>query len=110
MCITCAYCSESVCFPFQAVTLAKFYTRENDNSTAVRKFREVLESRDMFFNVQPFPANESGEAAYFLCTAEQTSRLFCPARWKAMQKWIETTTQVSHIHDPDDNDKFLTFY
>lgn len=61
----------------------------------------------MFFNAQPFPANESGEDAFFLCTAEQRSRLFCPTRWKAMQKWIETTSEVSHIYDLDDNYKFL---
>ena len=97
-----------MCFTFQVVTLAKLYTTEKDNSTAVRKFKEVLKSRDMFFNAQPFPANESGEAAFFLCTAEQTSRLFCPARWKAMQKWIESTSQVSDIHYPDDNDKVAT--
>lgn len=70
---------------------------EKHNSTAIRKFREVLESRAMYFNAQPFPANESGEAAFFLCTAEQTSRLFCPTRWTAMQTWIKTTTKVSHI-------------
>ena len=86
--------------------LAKLYTKEKDNRTAVRKFREVLESRDMFFNAEPFPTNESGEAAFFMCTTEQTSRLFCPSRWKAMQKWIKSTSEVSHIPDADDNDKF----
>jgi len=60
----------------------------------------------MFFNAQPFPANESGEDAFFLCVSEQTSRLFCPTRWRAMQKWIKITSEVSHIHDPDDNNKF----
>ena len=51
----------------------------------------------MFFNAQPFPANESGEAAFYWCTGEQTSRSFCPARWRAMQEWIKTTTEVSDI-------------
>ncbi|KAJ7377638.1 hypothetical protein OS493_027715, partial [Desmophyllum pertusum] len=48
----------------QAISLAKLYTLEKDNNTAVNQFKQVLESRDMFFNAQIFPANESGDAAF----------------------------------------------
>ncbi|KAL9959270.1 hypothetical protein ACROYT_G032580 [Oculina patagonica] len=84
----------------QVVSVARLYTLEKDNSTAVSEFRRVLESRDMFFNAQPFPANESGEAAFFRCTTEQASRLFCPTRWRAMQTWIKTTTKTMNLIRP----------
>ena len=49
----------------------------------------------MFFNGRPFPASESGEAAFFRCTTEKSSQQFCPNRWAAMQVWIKNTDKVS---------------
>ena len=54
----------------------------------------LTESRATFFNPHPFPAKEFDEAAFFHCVDEETSRLFCPNRWKVIQAWIESTTKV----------------
>ena len=78
---------------FQAISLAKLYTRQYDNT--IKEFSRILETRAMFFNPHPFPANESDEAAFFRCNNEEASRLFYPNRWKAMKAWIEATTKVN---------------
>jgi len=79
----------------QAKELAKRYTEVEDENTAVFRFKEVLRSRDMFFNDAAFPANESGEEAFMKCADEQGARVFCPTRWRALQKWINSTKHVS---------------
>ena len=76
-------------------TLAKQYTGLKNEDQAVVKFREVLKSRDMFFNRDPFPDDESGDEAYMKCAYPVGARAFCPVRWRALQKWINYTKHVS---------------
>ncbi|KAJ7353997.1 hypothetical protein OS493_030847 [Desmophyllum pertusum] len=78
----------------QVKELAQQYTGLHDNS-AVVKFKQVLKSRDMFFNDDTFPANESGEEAFMKCADTKGARVFCPVRWKALKKWINITKHVS---------------
>jgi len=84
----------------QAKELAKRYTEVEDENTAVFRFKEVLRSRDMFFNDAAFPANESGEEAFMKCADEQGARVFCPTRWRALQKWINSTKHVASFLKP----------
>ena len=81
-------------FSSKVKNLAKQYTGIKDEGRAVVKFREVLKSRDMFFNRDSFPINESGDEAYMKCTDSEGARAFCPMRWKALQKWINYTKHV----------------
>lgn len=81
-------------FSSKVKNLAKQYTGIKDEGRAVVKFREVLKSRDMFFNRDSFPINESGDEAYMKCTDTEGARAFCPMRWKALQKWINYTKHV----------------
>lgn len=81
-------------FSSKVKNLAKQYTGIKDEGRAVVKFREVLKSRDMFFNRDSFPINESGDEAFMKCTDTEGARAFCPMRWKALQKWINYTKHV----------------
>ena len=81
-------------FLLKAVDLAQTYTRESDNITAVNSFKAVLRDTDMFFNSQPFPASESGNAAFLKCHNTKSAQEHCPERWKAMQEWIKNTVEV----------------
>ena len=86
------------CSPYlllQAKKLAKQYIEIEDENTAVVRFRKVLTSRDMFFNDKPFPANESAENAFMKCADKLGARTHCPVRWRALQKWINSTKHVS---------------
>lgn len=87
-------------------TLAKQYTGLKNEDQAVIKFREVLKSRDMFFNRDPFPDDESGDEAYIKCADHVGARAFCPVRWRALQKWINYTKQVAEVLTPKIKDLF----
>lgn len=78
----------------QAVDVAKRYTGEKDNRTAITAFKAVLRHSNMSFNNKPFPANESDENAYIKCYDDKSAQGYCPERWKAMQKWIENTVET----------------
>ena len=84
-------------FSLQARELAKQYTGIEDEIKAVTEFRKVLRSRDMFFNSEAFPVNESGEEAFLLCSDSTGARAFCPKRWETLQKWINSTKHVSAL-------------
>ena len=51
----------------------------------------------MFFNDVAFPANESGDEAFTRCANAKGASVFCPVRWKTLQKWIDSTKQVSPL-------------
>lgn len=51
----------------------------------------------MFFNDVAFPANESGDEAFMRCANAKGASVFCPVRWKTLQKWIDSTKQVSPL-------------
>ena len=78
------------------MSIAKQYTGESNESVAIAKFRAVLTSREMFYNKEKFPANESNENAFMKCTNEESARTFCPKRMKAMEAWINSTRKVRY--------------
>ena len=67
-------------FP-KAVDVAKRYTGEQDNRTAITAFKAVLRHSNMSFNNKPFPANESDENAYIKCYDDKSAQGYCPERW-----------------------------
>ncbi|XP_001640303.2 uncharacterized protein LOC5520476 [Nematostella vectensis] len=79
----------------QAVSIAKQVTGEIDEDVAVSKFRTKLSSRAMFFNSKPFPANESDENAFSVCSTEASAQRYCPQRWKAYEVW---KSSAGHIY------------
>ena len=86
-------------FP-QAVNLAKLYTKERYKTTAINKFKKVLQNPDMWFNSRPFPSNENGNDAFIKCHDATSAQANCPERWKALQKWIKNTNNVSSRANP----------
>lgn len=48
----------------------------------------------MFFNKEPFPANESDENAHNLCTSVEEAKKYCPKRWETMEKWFAEARRV----------------
>ena len=48
----------------------------------------------MFFNKEPFPANESNENAHNLCTSVEEAKKYCPNRWETMEKWFAEARRV----------------
>ena len=48
----------------------------------------------MFFNKEPFPANESNENAHNLCTSVKEAKNYCPKRWETMEKWFAEARRV----------------
>ena len=48
----------------------------------------------MFFNDGPFPVNESGEDAYMKCYDTLGALNHCPERWKALERWVNSTKEV----------------
>lgn len=84
----------------EAKELAKQYTGIQNEDSAVRKFKEVLKSRDNFFNDDTFPVNESGEEAFMKCAKTQGAQAFCPVRSKALKKWINSTEHVAKLLRP----------
>ncbi|EDO28802.1 predicted protein, partial [Nematostella vectensis] len=77
-----------------AVSIAKQVTGEIDEDVAVSKFRTKLSSRAMFFNSKPFPANESDENAFSVCSTEASAQRYCPQRWKAYEVWKSSAGHI----------------
>lgn len=78
----------------QAVDIAKKYTNEQVNTTAIDRFKDVLRRPDMSFNNKSFPSNESDNNAFIKCTDDESAQKFCPQRWKAMQAWIKNSVET----------------
>lgn len=75
----------------EAVDIAKRYTGEKVNTTAISNFKLALQHANMSFNIEAFPTNESDEKAFRLCVDDKSARAYCPERWRAMQDWIANT-------------------
>ena len=80
--------------------IARNVTGESDNETAVREFRKLLNSSTQYFNNEPFPANESGAAAFKNCSDMESAKLNCPKRWEAMMKWVDNGRQTASMLAP----------
>ena len=69
-------------------------TGKSDNDTAKDLFIKKLNESDMFFNEEPFPANESDKNAHDLCSSVEGAMKYCPKRWETMQKWFAEARRV----------------
>ena len=78
----------------QAVDIAKKYTGQEGDTTAISEFKLALQHVNMSFNIKGFPGNESDENAFRLCVDDKSAQAYCPERWKAMRAWIANTENV----------------
>lgn len=76
------------------MAVAREVTGESDNATAVKKFREKLNSSESYFNSAPIPKNESDEEAHKKCSDIEGAKKYCPTRWAAMQLWFSESRKV----------------
>ena len=77
------------------VAAAKEVTGISDNETeAVIKFKQKLNSSEMYYNTQPIPKNESDEEAHKKCRDIEGAKKYCPKRWEALQLWIADSRKV----------------
>lgn len=77
------------------VAAAKEVTGISDNETeAVIKFKQKLNSSEMYYNTQPIPKNESDEEAHKRCRDIEGAKKYCPKRWEALQLWIADSKKV----------------
>ena len=70
------------------ISIAKEYTKKSNETEAIQAFQEVLNSSSMWHNNGSFPKNESDENAFKSCTSPETAALYCPVRWKAVNKYV----------------------
>lgn len=75
--------------------VARRYTGQQVNTTAIRDFTDALRHPNMSFNINPFPNNESDDNAFIKCIDDKSAQAYCPQRWKAMQAWINNVVKVS---------------
>jgi hypothetical protein len=75
----------------QVVKIAKAWTKDKNESKAIKKFRSQLERDDFFYTVE----NENYYSElYMKCYDEETAKIFCPRRWKAMTRWLQSAEAV----------------
>lgn len=79
------------------VDVAKEITGEEDNQTAVKKLREILNSSEIYFNSEPIPKNESDKEAHRKCSDTEGAKKYCPKRWAAIQLWFAQARKVSFL-------------
>ena len=79
--------------------IAKIITGKNKRSKAIELLKIRLNSSDQWHNTAPFPANESDEQAYKICTSPTSAKAHCPYRWAAIQIWSKyIQTVMSKIY------------
>ena len=81
-------------FLTQILALARKITGLEDTEAAVKQFKANISSQDMYFNKEPFPANETGSDAFKRCTTIKGAMEFCPKRWEAFQTWLKASREV----------------
>lgn len=74
--------------------IAREVTGENDNHTAITKFRGTLNSSGSYFNAEPIPKNESDEEAHRKCSDIEGAKKYCPKRWAAIQLWFSESRKA----------------
>ncbi|XP_015767204.1 PREDICTED: uncharacterized protein LOC107345966 isoform X4 [Acropora digitifera] len=80
--------------------VAREVTGEENNATAVEKFREKINSPENYFNSEPIPKNESDEEAHKKCSDIEGAKKYCPKRWAAMQLWFSESRKVMSLLEP----------
>ena len=73
---------------------AKRATGEQNETTAIKKFKEKLNSSEEYFNDETFPANESNDDAHEKCSNIEGAKKYCPTRWEALEKWFTEARSV----------------
>ena len=77
------------------VDAAREVTKVSDNDTeAVMKFKQILNSSEMYYNTQPFSKNESVKEADKKRSTIEGAKKYCPKRWEALQLWIADSRKV----------------
>ena len=79
----------------QVLEVARNVTGLDNNTEAVKKFREMLTDRSNYFNEEPFPKNESDEEAHKRCSNIEDAQKYCPKRWEAAEKWWAAARMVN---------------
>lgn len=79
----------------QVLEVARNVTGLDNNTEAVKKFREMLTDRSNYFNEEPFPKNESDEEAHKRCSNIEDAKKYCPKRWEAAEKWWAAARMVN---------------
>jgi len=80
------------------ISIAKEYTKKSNETEAIQAFQEVLNSTSMWHNNGSFPKNESDETAFKNCTSPETAAQYCPVRWKAVNKYVNTVEPCHCSH------------
>ena len=75
--------------------VAQAITGERNDTKAIEKFRSQLQSDKYFYTIE----NESKYSEpYMRCYDDETAQEYCPERWKAMQRWLQSAETVSRTN------------
>jgi len=80
-----------------ALEIAKNYTGEDDEDTAVAKFKETLWAQSSFFNDEPFPPEEWSNVTENVerCSDLESAKENCPKRYEAVMDWFKFARGVT---------------
>ncbi|XP_031561567.1 uncharacterized protein LOC116297485 [Actinia tenebrosa] len=84
----------------QVIEIAKIVTNKENEVQAVVNFRKYINSSEMYFNKEPFPANESDEHAHKFCSKMSSAKILCPVRYKTLQEWFSYTRSTLSMLRP----------
>jgi len=91
----------------QVEEIARNVTGIPDTEKAVKEFQKRLTNHSLsYFHDQPLPENETKGDAFSLCKNEESAKIHCPNRWKAMMKWFSFAQMAMSMHDPNTVDFF----
>lgn len=65
----------------------------NESAAAIKQFQAQLSSQEFYYKFGNDPHNSS--AQHLMCTDAETAQKYCPERWKAMNKWLQSARAVS---------------
>ena len=82
------------------VAIARNITGEDNDTTAVNKFRKILKQQKQYYNPESFPANESDSIAHKNCTSPDTAQKHCPKRWESFLTWSSVVRDVMGMLAP----------
>jgi len=75
--------------------IARNITKISNTSQAITAFQSILANHSLsYFHDEPLPENETRGVAFVRCKNEETAKIHCPNRWKAMMKWFSFAQMV----------------
>ena len=81
---------------FQVEEIARNISGLANTTQAIKAFHKILTNHSLsYFHDEPLPINETRGDAFQLCKNEETAKVNCPKRWKAMMKWFSFAQMVS---------------